>query len=129
MVEPITPQQQTKNEVYLADVKLSALFIQKLYQSSYHKTASGVIKQFYDNIDEVINDQREAIRATGFLGANNFGPNNELILNSDIDKNSITMKEANALILKLQKRFKKDATFRHLCFFFFACHGMAFEST
>ena len=56
MVEPITPQQQQKNEVYLADVKLSTLFIQKLYGSTYHKTASGKIKQFYDNIDEVLYD-------------------------------------------------------------------------
>jgi hypothetical protein len=110
-------------------VKLSVLFIQKLYGSTHHKTAAGKIKQFYDDIDEVVNDQNEAIRATGFLGANNFGNNNELILNSDIDTKNITMKEANGLILKLQKRFKKDASFRHLCLLFFASHGMAFEST
>ena len=42
------------------------------------------------NLNEVIEDQNEAIRATGFLKANNFGENNELILNSDIDKNNIS---------------------------------------
>ena len=57
-----------------------------------------MIKQYYDSLDEVINDQNEAIRSASFLGANDFGKDNELILNSDIDKNSISKKEADRLI-------------------------------
>ena len=61
-----------------------------MYDKVWHKAANGTIKQYYMNLNEVIDDQNEAIRATGFLKANNFGENNELILNSDIDKNNIS---------------------------------------
>ena len=88
-----------------------------------------MIKQFYGSIDEVINDQNEAIRSASFLGADDFGKDKELILNKDLDKNSISMKEADGLIKILKKRFMKDPKLRHLCFLFFACHGMAYEST
>ena len=73
MVEPITYQQQKKNFLYIPDDLFSIIFAQKLYDSTYHKKNSGKVKQYYQDLDEVINDQNEAIRATGFLKANNFG--------------------------------------------------------
>ena len=81
------------------------------------------------NLNEVYKDEHEAIRATGFLKANNFGENNELILNKDLDKNNISEKEALGFIKGLARRFKKNATLKHLIFMFFASHGMAHEST
>ena len=78
--------------MFLPDQLFSALFVQKLYDKVWHRLGNGKIKQFYINLDDVIRDQNEAIRATGFLKANNFGENNELILNSDLDKDSISEK-------------------------------------
>ena len=129
MVEPITYQQQRKNFVYIPDELFSVLFIQKLYDKVYHQTAAGTIKQFHNNLDSVVNDQKEAIRASGFVKANNFGKNDEYILNPDIDKNNLTAKELNSLINKLRLKFKGSADLKHLCFMFFASHGMAYEST
>ena len=128
MVESITRQQQLKNTVYQPDELFSALIVQKLYDRVWHKS-NGKIKQFYIDLDDVISDQNEAIRATGFLKANNFGENNELILNSDLDNNSISEKDALGFIKGLAKRFKINVDIRFLGFMFFASHGMAFEST
>ena len=113
----------------MPDELLSALFIQKLYDKVWHRAANGTIKQYYMNLNEVYKDEHEAIRATGFLKANNFGENNELILNKDLDKNNISEKEALGFIKGLARRFKKNATLKHLIFMFFASHGMAHEST
>ena len=113
----------------MPDELLSALFIQKLYDKVWHKAANGTIKQYYMNLNEVYRDEHEAIRATGFLKANNFGENNELILNKDLDKNNISEKETLGFIKGLARRFKKNATLKHLIFMFFASHGMAHEST
>ena len=51
---------------------------------------NGTVEQYYANLDPVADDQNEAIRATGFLKANNFGKNKEFILNHDIDTYSVT---------------------------------------
>ena len=53
------------------------------------------MKQYYDDLAAVINDQNEAIRATGFLKANNFGENDEYILNKDLDNDSISSTDLN----------------------------------
>ena len=52
-----------------------------------------------------------------------------MILNSDLDNNSITEKDAIGFIKGLANRFKNNADIRFLGFMFFASHGMAFEST
>ena len=69
-----------------------------MYDKVWHKSEFGTIKQYYLNLDAVIDDHQEAIRATGFLKANNFGENDELILNKDLDNNSITEREAKKFI-------------------------------
>ena len=105
------------------------LFMQKKYESTYKQTVKGIVKQYYDDLAAVINDQNEAIRATGFLKANNFGENDEYILNKDLDNDSISSTDLNRFFQKLHKRLKKDPKLKHLGFFFFASHGIAFEST
>ena len=76
-------------------------------------------------------DQNEAIRATSFLKANNFGDKREFILNSDLDRYNVVMKDFQGLEKNLLNKLKgaKKLNLRLLCFAFFSCHGMMFEST
>ena len=75
------------------------------------------------------NDQNEAIRATSFLKADNFGENKEFILNPDLDKYNVSLKDFRGLERNFHKKLKAAKKLRLLCFAFFSCHGMLFEST
>ena len=63
------------------------------------------------------------------MNADNFGDNNEFILNSDLDTYNVLMRDFRSLERKLNKKISSAKKLRLLCFAFFSCHGMLFEST
>ena len=54
---------------------------QELFDSTLCKEEDGSFKQWYNNLPEVSEDLKEAKRAAGFIKADDYGENNELILN------------------------------------------------
>ena len=92
-------------------------------------SSAGVVKQYFTNLDPVVDDQNEAIRATGFLKADNFGEDNEFILNPDIDNYSVTQADLKTFQKSLTGKFRNAAQLKFLCLMFFACHGMSLNGT
>ena len=72
-------------------------------------SSAGVVKQYFTNLDPVVDDQNEAIRATGFLKADNFGEDNEFILNPDIDNYSVTQADLKTLQKSFTGKFRNAA--------------------
>ena len=54
------------------------------------KKKDGSFEQYYKNLPFVKEEQKESIKAAGFINAADFGKDNEFILNSDPASNSIT---------------------------------------
>ena len=61
-----------------------------MYDRVYKQSICGDVKQYFDDLDGVIEDQEEAMRINDFLGANNYGKDKQNILNKNPHNQSIT---------------------------------------
>ena len=94
--------------------------------SNVCKIEEGQVKNAFDNLPPVIEDEKEAIKGANFLGIKNFGPEDMFIVNKDLnDKDkSITKKEADALYRYLCNMFEQNPETKHFGLFLYAGHGM-----
>ena len=89
------------------------------------------IKQAYEDNPFAVDDLNYAREAARILGAEDFGEEDEFIINTDPENQNIT-KEAyidvfNQFNGSIKKRLKKDPQLAHLGFIFVSCRGMDFE--
>ena len=108
----------------MPDKSFTIICAQELFDSTLCKEADGSFKQWYNNLPEVKEDLKEAKRAAGFIKADDFGENNELILNPALETANVSFKQLSELQKILRNRLTKEVDSLHLCMQFFAGHGM-----
>ena len=91
----------------------------------------GQVKNAFQNLPPVIEDEKEAIKGANFLGIKNFGPEDMFIVNKDLSNKdkSITKKDADALYRYLCNMFEKNPETKHFGLFLYAGHGMIRDGT
>ena len=99
--------------------------------SNVCKIEEGQVKNAFDNLPPVIEDEKEAIKGANFLGIKNFGPEDMFILNKDLtDKEkSITQNQAIKLLRQLCRMMKEQSDTKHFGLFMYAGHGMIKNGT
>ena len=105
--------------------------IQGFYDKVYKQTANHVVVQAFPDLPAVLDDYKDGMTALEFLDFTDFGPNNEWILNKNIEdsEESITEKQANQFLVAMNKRLKANPNKMQLGVFFVAGHGMIHEGT
>ena len=66
--------------------------IQMKYDGVFHQLKDGKVKQFYPDLKSVLEDQKEATKIVEFIGADNYGKDDEYMLNKDPANDNITDK-------------------------------------
>ena len=84
--------------------------IQGFYDKVYKRTSTGVVTPAFPDLPAVLDDYKDGMTALEFLDFTDFGPNNEWILNKNIEDSdeSITEKEANKFLVAMTKRLRAD---------------------
>ena len=130
-MEPKTLQEQVKATYVVPDKMFGAFFMQGFYDRVYKLNSSQVVVQGYSDLPQVLNDYQDGMLALQFLDITDYGPDNEWILNKNIEdsEQSITERIANKFIINTRKMLKVDAQKMHLGIFFVAGHGMIHEGS
>ena len=71
------------------------------------------------------------MKAASLIGIDKFGPENDenaFIVNKDLENYSITQKDTKELMRKLKDMLTNASDQKHLCLFFYAGHGMIYQS-
>ena len=73
-----------------------AFMIQGFYNHVHKLNSKGIAVQAYADLPQVINDYRDGMAALKFIDINDYGPNDDWILNKNIEDpdQSITEKQA-----------------------------------
>ena len=82
------------------------------------------VRQYYPNLPAIDRDKSKAYEMCQFLKIKDFGPNDQNILNKDLEVDSVTEKEVNWVFQAIVKEHRKNPDTRQLNMFFFACHGI-----
>ena len=96
--------------------------------NSVYTDKNGSVEQRYGDLDPVLEDEAEAIRIVSFMGADNFGEKDKYILNKDPKKDNITSNQIKTLFKDLTKMLMAEPDTDHALLFFYAGHGIDFNS-
>ena len=125
-MEQTTHQQQAKNTYVTPDETFAAFIMQAYYDRVYRLTESSIASQAYGDLINVSSDLEEAKLSASFLGIDNFGDNDEFIINEDLmdSKKSIIDKQANNFVKKLIRKLNENPDKTFFGIMFLAGHGL-----
>ena len=66
------------------------------------------VRQYYPNLSAVGQDKSKALEMCHFLKIKDFGPNDQNILNNDLELDSVTEKEVNGIFQAIFKEHRKN---------------------
>jgi hypothetical protein len=120
-----------KASYFIPDEMFGVFLIQAFYDKVYKQKANNVVVQAFPDLPAVLDDYKDGMTALEFLDFTDFGPNNDWILNKNIEdsEESITVKKANSFLVNMQKRLRANPKKMQLGVFFVAGHGMIHEGT
>ena len=98
--------------------------IQMKYDGVFHQLEDGKVKQFYPDLKSVLEDQKEATKIVEFIGADNYGKDDEYMLNKDPENDNITDKQITQLFWVLTRKLNGELDKKQVYFFFVASHGI-----
>ena len=83
-----------KASYFIPDEMFGVFLIQGFYDKVYKQTANHVAVQAFPDLPAVLDDYKDGMTALEFLDFTDFGPNNDWILNKNIEdsEESITEK-------------------------------------